>query len=296
MSQQHSIPAAGVKGKKGQLPMGAIAIGPKPFASSTQKVMRLVSSGDVSLDTVARNIETDPALAAKMLRLANSTLYKRSTHCESVNAAVTRVGATAIYEMVAAIAVSKMYLSQTPTMQAMRLHSVGTAAICRFLAGELQNADLNRAYLCGLLHDIGKFLCNQGGVLVYDRIPPEQVRPGRVHFWERKHLGYDHAKVAWHALGLWQVAEPIPSVIAWHHSPNKAYRAGGELATLTTILCAADRLDYYVDQLEEMDRALARDLASLIPFKRLNLTHDWLVGQWSVIRSVKQEALEFVES
>lgn len=256
----------------------------------------MLSSANVGLDQVARNIETDPALASKMLRLANSSLYRRGTACDTISVAVTRVGANAIYEMVAAIAVSKMYQSQTPTMARLRSHCIGVAGISRMLASEFGDCDPDRAFLCGLLHDVGKFLINQGGSLAYDRVAPEYIRPGKSHLYERKHLGYDHAKLAAHALELWQVPEPIPSAISYHHKPVEAYRGRGELASLVTVLCGADLLEYHVDEMEELDPALARALTREPPFKRLNVDHDRLLAAWSKVRKAKKDLEAILES
>ncbi|MEN9580750.1 MAG: hypothetical protein RJA70_3759 [Pseudomonadota bacterium] len=256
----------------------------------------MLNSPNVGLDQVARNIETDPALASKMLRLANSSLYRRGAPCDTVLLAVTRVGANAIYELVASIAVSKMYQSQTPAMSKLRSHCLGVAGISRFLAAEFGDCEPERAFLCGLLHDVGKILINQGGALAYDRVEPEAVRPGKSHLYERKHLGYDHAKLAAHALELWQVPEPIPSVVSYHHKPIEAYRAKGELASLVTVLCGADLLDYYVDANEELSPALARELTRETPLKRMNVDPDRLIANWGKVRKAKQDLEAIIDS
>jgi putative nucleotidyltransferase with HDIG domain len=274
-------------GAKRELPQDIVASGPKPFTNVTQKVMKLVSSGNVGLDRIARNIETDPALACRTLRLANSSLYRRGAPCDTVSLAVIRVGSQAIYELVAAIATAKTYQAQTPAMLTLHSHALGVAGICRLLATEVERIDPDRAFLCGLLHDIGKLLCHQSGDLNYDKANPEWLKPGKSHLHERKHLGYDHAKLAAHALEVWQIPEPLPSAIALHHKPVQAYRGGGDVARLVTVLCAADLLDHHANQSEELEPAVARALAAEAPFRRMSVDHERLRALWKAVYAAK---------
>lgn len=276
--------------KRVKLPTEHIAVGPKPFASTATRVLAMTEDPNTSASALGQTIATDPALTARIMRVANSPIYRRGPAFESIEFAVTRMGTRAVYEVVAPMVVAQSFQIATPAATAIRDHSVGTAAIARFLsrARRLDNPD--RAYLGGLLHDIGKFICSQAGMLTYDNLPDAYAPMQRHHLHERSVLGFEHAQVGARALTTWQLPEPIPTAVAWHHQTERAYGAGVDLAGLVTLVCAADDLEPHLGS-EELALATARELCARLPFKRLQLSADWLRAQWPNLRDAKADCL-----
>lgn len=276
--------------KRAKMPAEQIAVGAKPFASTTKRVLAMTEDPGVSLKLLGQTIATDPALAARIMRTANSPIYRRGPAFDSVEFAVTRMGTRAIYDLVAPMVVAQSFQIATPAATAIQDHSVGVGALARYISRDRRVDSPDRAFLAGLLHDIGKFLCSQAGLISYDNLPDAYAAMPRHHLHERMALGFDHAKVGAQALALWQLPEPIPTAVAWHHQTDKAYGSGVDLAGLVTVLCAADDMEPMLDQLE-LDHATARDLALRLPFKRLQLSPDWLRSNWTFLRETKEECL-----
>ncbi len=277
--------------RRAKLPSEQITVGAKPFASTTQRVLALTEDPGISLTLLGRTIATDPALTARVMRVANSPVYRRGPAFDSIEFAVTRMGTRAVYDLVAPLAVGQSFQIPTPAATAIQDHCVGAGAIARYLARDRRVDSPDRAFLAGLLHDVGKFICSQAGLISYDNLPDAYAAMHRHHLHERTALGFDHAKVGAQALALWQLPEPIPTAVAWHHQTDRAYGAGVDLAGLVTLVCAADDVEPLLVH-DALEPAVARELAARLPFKRLQLSADWLRFQWSALRAAKREALD----
>ena len=70
----------------------ALVAGLKPFPVVAQRVMTLLANPDTPVVKVRKAIEQDPALTARLLRVANSALYSPAIACRSVEDAVMRLG------------------------------------------------------------------------------------------------------------------------------------------------------------------------------------------------------------
>jgi HD-like signal output (HDOD) protein len=115
----------------------ALVVGLKPFPIVAQRVMTLLSDPDTPVVKVKKAIEQDPALTARLLRVANSALYSPAVACRSVEDAVMRLGSRTVSEIVASLATLGMFSDAKHGFgAAFRNHCVGVAAIGRVLGTE----------------------------------------------------------------------------------------------------------------------------------------------------------------
>ena len=110
-------------------------------------------------DRIARLIQTDPVITAKLIKAANSALYGRRTPVESCSGAVVRLGTQVTHELVISYALKELFKSESALlqqrMQALWEHSTRVAAISYVLARHDARFNPEHAMLAGLLHDIG---------------------------------------------------------------------------------------------------------------------------------------------
>ncbi|ALS99487.1 HDOD domain-containing protein [Lacimicrobium alkaliphilum] len=76
------------------------------------KVRRAADDPDVSLQKMAEVLGQDPALSARMMRIANSAYLSRSVKVESLNQAVTRIGLRQIKNTATALAMEQLFVSK----------------------------------------------------------------------------------------------------------------------------------------------------------------------------------------
>ncbi len=127
------------------------------------QVRAVVASGDFDLREVESLINQDPALAAAVLRGANSAFYRGIQKVLTVGEAVARIGARQVANLVLLETQRKNFLSETPELRqlfrALWRHSVACAAGAEWLARKLRYSEIaDHAFVAGLLHDLGKLL------------------------------------------------------------------------------------------------------------------------------------------
>lgn len=135
-----------------------------PFPDTAMRVQSCVRDPDSDIRALAAIVATEPALAARLMRMANSALMRRGPiEVQDINTAISRVGMSMVQNAAVSFAAREAF--QFPPGSAfleelnnLRKHSLRTAAISYVLARHTNfvgNAD--EAMLAGLLHSVGKF-------------------------------------------------------------------------------------------------------------------------------------------
>ncbi len=123
------------------------------------RIRRAIDDESSDARMVARLVEADPAMAAKLLKVANCALYGGLEPVESCSAAVVRLGLQTTKQLVVSFALKEVFRSKDKAIQrrmhALWKHSAQIAAICFVLAQEIEGMAPEEALLIGLVHDIG---------------------------------------------------------------------------------------------------------------------------------------------
>lgn len=123
------------------------------------RIRRAIDDEDSDARAVARLIESDPAMAAKLLRVANSAIYGGLEPVETCAAAVVRIGMKTTRQLVLAFAMKDLFKNKDPMirdrMRTLWKHSAQIAALCFVLAREIKHMQPEEALLIGLVHDVG---------------------------------------------------------------------------------------------------------------------------------------------
>jgi len=123
------------------------------------RVNDAASDPDVSLADLADVLGTDVALAAQLVRVANSPIYRGRYPVDNIQVAVSRLGLKVTKNLVSSLIMEQMFRAPSPALEA-RLealwqHSVEVAAISRVLASKHPGISPEEAMLAGLTHGIG---------------------------------------------------------------------------------------------------------------------------------------------
>jgi HD-like signal output (HDOD) protein len=126
-------------------------------------------------------------------------------------------------------------------------HSLGCALVCRRLAREVKVVDPAKAYLAGLLHDLG-IVVNLWLLPVEFRWAFEMAKAEGIplHEAEQRALGFTHCESGRLLAESWGLAPELIAVLSWHHSPQESGRER-ELVALVHIadlLCRMGGLNY----------------------------------------------------
>lgn len=257
--------------------------GLKPFPVVAQRVLSLLNDPDFDVGQIAKLLEGDTALATKLLRVANSSLFSRGNKIASIDYAVVRLGGKTVMDMLLAVAAMGLFKDAWGAGLRIREHSVGVAVVARRLANLCGWSGGSQVFLAGLLHGVGKLLIMQSDE--YDYAPDGGVD---VHLGERAALGYDHAVLGGHALRLWEVPEPLPIAVAWHHQLGRALTSGGDVALIVALLDVADSIEKCLAGAAPFT---PEDLARRSGAEYLQLTAAALDAAWDSFREERSEAL-----
>lgn len=270
----------------------ALVAGLKPFPVVAQRVMVLLADPDTSVGKVRKAIEQDPALAARLLRVANSALYAPTLACRSIDDALMRLGSQTVSEIVASLATLGMFSDVKRGYGAQfRTHCVGVAAVGRVLGTEWRFKGVDYVFLSGLMHDIGKLLAMQVGEIRYEALDPAALaRPDQVHLHERAFAGYDHAVLGAHVLELWKLPREISKVVALHHQVGRAFAMGGSTALSVALLRLADDIEFQIRKSRQLDEAYVETLICDGAAAYTQFSRDVLRAMWPKFLAAYDEA------
>lgn len=135
-----------------------------PVPVHSQRVVMLTADPNVNLDEIAEAVSVDPALAAEVMRIANSPVYGRARKVTELRQAIFTVGLRELNVMAAALAMLSAFSGKGEVSLGLHEWSVVAGGISRSLATELTRAkrlDVSRdeAFLAGLLSEIGAMAC-----------------------------------------------------------------------------------------------------------------------------------------
>ena len=193
-----------------------------PLPSVVLELVESLGHDDLSAAQYAAKISRDQALAAKTLRLANSSFYGRGGQVRSVAEAIGVLGLRTVRGVVTAAGLAGSFRRHPGfDHDAFWRHSIGSALCAQALAGELRRHDVDLAFTVGLLHDIGRLALASAFAPAYAQA--EQWRRDKdcpACEAECAVLGLDHAEVGGLIARQWNFAPAIVEAIREHHAPR----------------------------------------------------------------------------
>ncbi len=197
-------------------------------------------------EQVAGILAHDPALSARVLRIANSSYYGFSRQIESVDEAVGIVGELDLRNLALAVSLvgSMSRLDRSGVdIDRFWLHSLRTAVVARLVARAAGGCNPETLFLAGMLHDLGI-------LVIYQQNPELSVAIDRqieaLHQLrdqaEREVLGFDHAEVGALLIETWGLSSELAELAGCHHQYQLAreYPRATQILSLANLLAADD--------------------------------------------------------
>ncbi|ROR32113.1 HDOD domain-containing protein [Inmirania thermothiophila] len=176
------------------------------------RVREVVDDPDADADAIAEAVAQDGALAARLVQVANSPLYRAARPIEDLHTAVTRLGLGVVRNLVTSFAMRQIFQPTTEAvdeaLRALWAHGVEVAAISAALAKARPGFRSDEALLAGLVHDIGKL-----PVLALAELEPDL---GGDPVLLAEVLSTTHAELGRAILEAWDFPEALVKVAAEH--------------------------------------------------------------------------------
>lgn len=258
------------------------------FPQVAIRVTRMVEDGVSSAEDMGREIAQDPALAVKLLRLANSPMYGARSEIDTISRAVTILGTLRIRDMVLASSTVESFSgipNELVTMEEFWRHSLYTGLAARLIAAQRGEGREESSFIAGLLHDIGK-------LIIYHRMPEQAVRTfmmvldgdvAESYQAEKTIFGFDYAELGGALLGKWDLPAHLVESVACHHEPERAEKFPVEAA----IVHVSNRLA----AMAQLDTSNPRDVPPIHTgsLELLDIDADELPG---IVQQIQQAILD----
>ena len=188
------------------------------------RVVALAPRDDVTIDEIASIVGSDPALAVKLLRTANSALYARSRPARTVREAVLVLGLRSVRALALSFSlVDDRRRGSTHLFNYDQFwnHSIAAACVSRTLAGFSGSWCREEAFLAGLLHGIGRLALAQSDGDRYCRISEAAAGDrAKLREMEEEAYGFDHAALGAALAERWALPPELVLSTRQHLDPD----------------------------------------------------------------------------
>lgn len=235
------------------------------------EVLRQVDNPNFSSDQLAKVIMKDPPLTGRILKLANSSMYRRYSGVSNVHQAVQTLGVVTVKCLALSSSIlhpDRVEKDSGVSAQAYFMAVLNVAAASEKIAQILNYKSPEDAFVAGLLHDIGTMFFLHHYPKEYRRIVAGSVRGvATILDAEKAVFEVDHAEVGYHLASRWRLPEHIAQAIRDHHcnpdcAPSKGKNQLAGVVRLATLLIDESMTPYKME-LEDRLNAISTVSASM---------------------------------
>lgn len=192
---------------------------------AVSEIMRLADDPNANQRHLEKAFEQDPAITAKILKVANSSYYGGNS-APTIGRAISFLGMSAIRSLVIGISFQQMTGNKSESKHFNKLqywqHSTATAIACRVIGKLRLPVKSEELYCTGMMHDIG--------LLIFERFMPKELDAAielslktgiPLCDAETNIVGYDHTEVGGLLAEKWHLNDLMRNGIRYHREPNK---------------------------------------------------------------------------
>ncbi len=196
---------------------------------SYSNVRSCVVGDEVDIETMAKYISQDVAIASLLLHWANSALFGQRFQVDTIKKAIIVLGTDIVENLILSESVNRTIAGKLPDIKGFdfnkfKKHSMATAVISRLLLKSLLPTNLDqhdRAFIAGLLHDMGKLAAASFFPVQFEKaIELAKHRRSPLTEAEREIFATDHAELGGFLAEWWALPPFIVNAIRWHHQPQ----------------------------------------------------------------------------
>jgi HD-like signal output (HDOD) protein len=203
-----------------------------PMPKIIYKAREVMANPKSGFKEIAEVIETDQAIAAKVLQVANSAYYGLSGMVSSIHQATVVLGHKTLEQLITMVSATSLLGSHLKGYRmgsgALWQHSLAVALCSRLIAQDRAPSLENDAFSVGLIHDAGKLALDK--YILERKAEVDQALKTGINFLEveKRVLGFDHTELASDLCTKWKLPENHVSAMRYHHAPGES--DGNQLA------------------------------------------------------------------
>lgn len=217
------------------------------------RALQIIAGDNESVQSLAETIETDHALTAKLLRIANSAFYGMAQEIFTVRDAILIIGFDAVRSVaISAAAVTGVWVNDEMfNMEQFWKHSLSCGLFAESIAKKVHYPTPEVVFTLGVLHDIGRVVIIQSLSQRY-RDVLSLMKEQHMYLWkaERDVLGFHHGEVGARLAENWRFPTAYSNAIRFHHEPEAVPEESG----VTCMLSLADAMSHHAFAYDRKER------------------------------------------
>ncbi len=195
-----------------------------PMPHVMLKSRQLMNDPNSDFRQISQLLKTDPALASRILKTANSAYFGLRGRVSSIQHAVALLGSKLLIQIITLVIQSKMLSGTLPgygiDSGGLWRHSLTVAVGSDILSKKVAPEYSGEAFLAGLLHDVGKIILDEYILQRQEAFKALQETMNQtVNDAEIRILGFDHADIACELCIHWDMPGFVAGAIKCHHIP-----------------------------------------------------------------------------
>jgi diguanylate cyclase (GGDEF)-like protein len=194
---------------------------PSPSKVATD-IIALARDPEIEMAKVAQAVGRDPAMTAKILRIANSAFYAQRRPSQNLRQALVIIGLNAALTLA-------LSFSLVNSMRALRAAGIDyprfwrrcllAATAARAFSESAKVGQAEDIFLAGLLQDMGVLALDRASRDFYSKLPAPAMHAEWIAY-ETQQLGKDHAHYTAMLLKSWNLPERIWQAVEHSHTPQ----------------------------------------------------------------------------
>lgn len=212
-----------------------------PMPIVAVKVLELLQDPEMSIKQLANTISLDAAVSARMLKIANSSMYGVSRQITTLQNALVLLGERTVRSLVLASSMSSVNKSYGLLEKMLWEESVGCALASRYLSSKLKVSNPEEAFLAGLFSNLGKIIRNNNEPERYRELV-EAVYNGAGDYstLELEVFAVPYTTVGAAVLHSWKIAPLLVDSVCFQNNLEEA--EGSEVSDLSSVVSLASNL------------------------------------------------------
>jgi HD-like signal output (HDOD) protein len=190
------------------------------------RVKAVIYDPNSTMTDVSDVLSYDPAICARMLKVANSAFFGAPSKVETIKAAIRLLGTQQVHDLVLAATISKSFPDIPDNLISMEdfwVNSVRCGLLAKLLAEQCKSTDTERFFVGSLLHDMGH-------LIMYQTVPEESqealitARQNNQPLYrvERDIVGCDYGQVGSQLMQSWNFPESWIQAVRYQNEPAEA--------------------------------------------------------------------------
>jgi len=217
------------------------------------KIRDALAGDDIDMDRLAELAGADPALTARLMKIANSSLFSPgSVPPSDVHAAIVRLGSRMVRNTAIALAAQQVFIGYSskeilPQVTRVWRHCLHVAALCHLLL-TVKRSEIppDEGFLAGLLHEIGTLFILMRSKNHSELWSEPDALEAVIDNWQ--------ARVGGRIMEQWEFSEALTSAVRDHDS---CPLASGAPISLTEVVAIANYLSIQTEEAEDFNSLIA---------------------------------------